>query len=292
VNASSPPGIIERDWPRKYSAFPKRQINPGDFLQQLGAAPDLRMISQPKPPNGEPVVPLTNLQSFAYLEVTRNVPGVPNVAIFVLDSGADPTISEIQNMPSLKYMWAGFPDDPENGQPGGYIYEESRDDSDTQGWHGTCMISKANGQVYGVSKNADVYAVRLPKSIPTAEELVKSGGVPFYRASIITNGLRQILAEVVYRNLQGRAVVGMSFSQDDLMGAIPTVANSQYPNMDYQLQYYNILDQLAKNGVVVVTSSGNFGGPFNSPPDPHYATAEDAGLPPNVSSTANCKSNH
>jgi hypothetical protein len=246
------------------------------------------MISQPMPPNGEPVVPLTNLQSFAFLEVTRNLPGVPNVAIFMLDSGADATA--LENMPSLTYMWAGFPNDPENGQPGGYIYEENRDDLDTEGWHGTCMISKANGPACGVSKNADVYAVVLPKVIPTAQELA-SGVVTAYRVSTIINGLRQILAEVIHRNLQGRAVVGMPFGQTDILGAIPTVANTQNTPQHFLLQLYNVIDQLAQNGVVVVVSSGNNGGPFNSPPDPHYATAEDAGMPPPVSSTAIRKSN-
>ena len=134
-----------------------------------------------------------------------------------------------------------------------------KSDGDTQGTHGTCMLSKIVGQDYGISKATKVTIVRLPQGVPSAQEAAAANGQPFvnhFRALVFADALMKIGIDVVNKGLQFKSVINLSLGAPDTTATIPTPGHPAWA-------LYNICNELIKAGVVIVTSAGNDGWIFN-----------------------------
>jgi hypothetical protein len=119
------------------------------------------------------------------------------------------------------------------------------------------MFSKVFGNDYGVSKRSSVTVVVLPAAIPGISD--KPGQiVPPIRFRTVADALDLILQDVQEKQFQHRAVVSLS------MGFPPTAvfcpSNARLPVLgDPLYPMYKAMEALINVGVVVTTSSGNFG---------------------------------
>jgi hypothetical protein len=128
------------------------------------------------------------------------------------------------------------------------------------------MMSKAVSQTLGISKKAALTIVRLPQTVPNAEELVTYSrtGEPVigFRFGAIYDALVKI-----YDDLNPQGQVGQSQRKIivNLSLNIPTTAATfpnnppKYGDSFYGLFY--IMLKLANQGVIFVTAAGNNGGP-------------------------------
>jgi hypothetical protein len=114
-----------------------------------------------------------------------------------------------------------------------------------------CIISKAVGKSYGVSKNAAVTVVRVPRPVLTQED-IDSGVDKGFRYTTSVDALRLVLQDVINKNLQYRAVINLSWGFTNDLGRIPLPG-------EYTYEIYQVLQALIAENVVVVTSSGNSG---------------------------------
>jgi hypothetical protein len=111
----------------------------------------------------------------------------------------------------IEWIWPGDPagaSDPDN--PYEYV-RGVKDDVDTDYYHGTCIFSKAVGPRLGISRNAQVTVVGVPKTLPTEAE--KRSGVNLdydYRTIVLVDALVKVLDDIVSKNLKRKAVVNLS----------------------------------------------------------------------------------
>ncbi|KAK2048191.1 subtilisin-like protein [Colletotrichum somersetense] len=140
--------------------------------------------------------------------------GGKGVTIYLIDTGVNIGKPEWYRMPGNKsfvFIPGAVPseDDPDN--------------------HGSCVASKAGGPVHGTAKNANMVAVKMPWKFPF---------------TAIIAALIKINNDVHEKNLQGKAVINISFR-----------TNSLLPGQD--VIYKQHLVSLMMEDIVIVASSGN-----------------------------------
>jgi hypothetical protein len=124
-------------------------------------------------------------------------------------------------------------------------------------FRGSGMLSRAVGDPFGVSLKSDVTIVKLPKPIRGPGD---KGLLPLYRYFHMLDAFRQILADVNTRGLNKRAVVSFSISWDNEVGG--PINDPPVPGVDKIFGLlYQAIQALISNGVVFVTSTGNYGDP-------------------------------
>lgn len=181
---------------------------------QPGARPELRFVSQPKG------VPVLNTQDYISVEG-----GGRDVTVYVLDSGANTANSEFYDMPGSK-RWLMTKLSP---------FPSQRKETDETG-HGSCVISKISGHRFGVAKNVNIVAAKY--AIDPATGLIWD--------SSVLELLFLIFNDVISRNMQGKAVINLSFGATEKMLSARLIKSMRA-----------LIVLLLQNDVVVVVSSGN-----------------------------------
>ena len=133
------PDLMRRD--KKVSLAEKkgRHDKRDTVTKQRGIrdVPRLRFISSQK---------RQNAMSYAYF-----LPAGAGITVYVIDSGLNPFNNEFQDGPFIEWLFALGSDT---------TYTDSLTTS-----HGTCMASLITGKVYGVSKKADLVAVKISQDL-------------------------------------------------------------------------------------------------------------------------------
>lgn len=120
------------------------------------------------------------------------------------------------------------------------------------------MLSVAVSEKYGISKKARVTVVKIPRVKPgIVEQAAGITTLPFsFAVTAIGDAYRQILDDVIQKNLAGRAIILTAVNgpaQADMDGdGLPNPTNPDAP------EFWAIYE-LMKQRVVFVTSTGNFG---------------------------------
>jgi hypothetical protein len=113
-----------------------------------------------------------------------------------------------------------------------------------------CMLSRAVGREFGVSKNAAVTVVRLPKAIRTAADPVE--GYLAFRHETVVHALAEILIDVDQKHLEYKSVVSFSLGYEPGLKKFPELGDFEYP-------LYAAIEALIKKKVIFVSASGNEG---------------------------------
>ncbi|KAI9750268.1 MAG: hypothetical protein M4579_006532 [Chaenotheca gracillima] len=148
--------------------------------------------------------------------------------VYVLDSGANVHHRDyIKNGGSHDWLFPA-------GRPGTH-YDQNKDDLDEDG-HGTCVLSKAAGGLYGVAKNANTVVVRWPRT---------EQGLEAISSTVLVNALNVIVDDVV-RKRSIKNVLVLSFLLNT--SALPAAL---------QHLYLILFQSLINLGVILFVSSGN-----------------------------------
>ncbi|KAK2029941.1 subtilisin-like protein [Colletotrichum zoysiae] len=184
----------------------KRSItNPTDVSLQTDAVRALKVVSQP------PGAAYSDLAGYAYASE-----GGKGVTIYLMDTGANIENPEWYRMPGSKsFIFT----------PGVRQTEDDGPDN-----HGSCVASKAGSPVHGTAKNANIVAVKMPNYFPF---------------SAIMAGLIEISNDVYEKNLEGKAVINMSFK------------NERFFLPGQEDIYMQLLVALMMEDIVIVCASGN-----------------------------------
>lgn len=182
---------------------------------------------------------------------------------------------------SENWIWAVRANDPSNVQAEfPYQYEGNvQNDGDLNG-HGSCVLSKAVGPSYGVSKNADITVVRIQPTIFGNNDLVCTDPSQVMRINLIIDALTKVLADITKKILGQRAVVN------------PSCATTKQRNTGFPLptdggiyQLYIVIKQLNAADIVVVTITGAGNGgtiPTDSDSDSDDSDSEHGGIPVSI----------
>jgi subtilisin family serine protease len=158
-----------------------KRVNGSRLISQNDALASLRVVSQP---HNVTIIDLTD--NYKY-----NSAAGSGITVYLIDTGANPQNSEYYLMPGTK-RWM-FPQNA--GEPGAVL----RTQSDEQN-HGSCVLSKIAGPMYGVAKDVDVVIVKVPTAA--------------MQDTVMASGMLELLAEVsedIAKNkLQGKAVINFS----------------------------------------------------------------------------------
>ncbi|KAK3622536.1 hypothetical protein LTR56_022165 [Elasticomyces elasticus] len=119
------------------------------IVRQRDAGDEMAFISQ------EEGHALTDYAGNYYFDSTAGA----GVTVYILDSGADLTNSEFRPV-SVRWIPAGNGNFEETDSS---VYIDANGLKGGKG-HGTCMLSRATGNVYGTSKNVDAVLARVPPS--------------------------------------------------------------------------------------------------------------------------------
>jgi hypothetical protein len=234
---------------------------------------DLRIISQP------PKKYWRLLKEYFWREETNPIfsrkEGSPRPRVYVFDSGMDtegPTYKYYMKNKQVEWLHAGGTAVPQDW--GAFEIEPREDDHDPLR-HGTCMASKAVGGRFGVSKRASITIVRYPKRILTKEEQDAGADASTFSQGLILNGLELILADVRKRQSGLHSVLSLSLGSTPPEGEIlPGHGWDTNPADDKNhndAALWNLLNDLANEGVTIVSAAGNHGTmdptkPFHGPP--------------------------
>lgn len=116
--------------------------------------------------------------------------------------------------------------------------------------HGTCMVSKAAGTIYGSAKKASIVIVKNTS--------LDSGG--------LLAGLNLIESDIRGKKLQGKAVINISFNSQCLFYSLfarniveSNTATAWNPGKNYERALADLIRVILDLGAVFVCSSGNRG---------------------------------
>ncbi|KAG9229942.1 peptidase S8/S53 domain-containing protein [Amylocarpus encephaloides] len=220
-----------------------------DTLSSPGEAPaDLQAISLP------PDMLIEEVATYSYRPETERI------RIYVVDSGMDTTSPAYRNFrtePDWLYAAEDVPAEFSLVAP--FDFRKTEDDRDPD-FHGTCMATKAAGFPFGVSLQADMTIVKVPRAVQSDIELVRRQKAPQFRLYCETDALVLIHADIIERKLQGKAVVNLSTSSS--MDKIPEASDrtSKMPEPGTaHWRHYQALSNLIDIGVSIVVAAGNRG---------------------------------
>lgn len=155
------------------------------------------------------------------------------ITVYVQDTGLNLKHPEFQRGATYRWLWPAKPFWKK------LISRPGVEDDPSPNGHGSCVISKISGRNMGIAKYARIVVL---KHIGNA-----TLGQPVVTKSSILENLSLVLADVKKRNLQGKAVMNLSYgtpsADEDFLNAFKTV----------------LKNLLVDNNIVVVTSSGNDG---------------------------------
>ncbi|KAK6208523.1 hypothetical protein QIS74_12041 [Colletotrichum tabaci] len=181
--------------------------NPAHVRLQLPAATELKVISQP--PGS---VRAEDLPGFGYAAEAGK-----GVTIYVADTGANVENPEWKNMKGSK----------------SFIYTPGAEKTETDPrGHGSCVASKATGQLFGTAKDANIVMVKIYH---------KEKGL-----SSTLSALVEISNDVYEKGIQGKAVVNLSIGKH--------LTKKQKSSVT---AYRLLLATLMTEDIVIVTASGN-----------------------------------
>lgn len=213
---------LTRDAPGIYNVVPDttghwRSIERRDtVVVERDASPDLSYISTP---------PLTPNLDHKYAHFSNAGAGV---RVYIIDSGADPTIREFTANKVIKGYMYGLGSRPKKAG------------SDTD--HGTCMASKVGGIRDGVSRKADLIIIQIEVEI-----------------SSLLDGIQKVLDECRERADASRNVRGYTVAQI-------AVGHLGPPSGTNEMKLIGLIQELVElYQVIVVLASESVGYEFGGP---------------------------
>ncbi|CAD6576427.1 MAG: hypothetical protein ASARMPREDX12_007881 [Alectoria sarmentosa] len=175
--------------------------------------------------------------------------------IYIFDTGADPSSKDYQSNTGTKRWiildngrlntpWGSPSVGPAEGDIFGITTLSLVESQSCTSGHGQQMFSKAAGGHNGVARKANLVFVRWPLGLFLVPRFEYDHQVS---AALFIDGLARILKDVNDNNLQGKAVINMSFGFP-----LGTVMNPQIETMA------ELMRRLEASGVVLVVAAGNY----------------------------------
>ncbi|EPE26481.1 Subtilisin-like protein [Glarea lozoyensis ATCC 20868] len=181
--------------------------------------------------------------------------------VYIHDSGFDKSGPTYKSLAPGQLEWMHIPG---NALPPvlGTFETVPREDDPSPILHGSCMLAKAVGGKFAVSKRAKVTVIRRPKRILSQQEKDNGAHADEFPTETVLLGLQLILEDVRKRKSGMSSVVSYSFSLTPGGLISPTSAFArpswQVPNHKHAA-LFSAINDLVDEGVTIVVASGNQG---------------------------------